>query len=312
MTVADGHNLRASFQRGFRIPTTQDQFIDLDVVTRRLIGSNPILVDRYNFETNQVYTTPSVQAAQANYQETGDVASSVALLDPVEFNEFTTEKVNTFEVGYKGLINNKLLIDAYYYYSAYRDFIAEIDFTQTVITNGLPPNAGEENPEGIVQQSVATQRFGFDVNAGGTVNAHGFATSLDYSLSQGYTIGGNVSYNKLLDQDDLIRQGFRASYNTPEWRYNIRFANRKLTDHVGFNIVWRWQDAFLWESSFGSGVIPAYQTLDAQVSYKVPSLKSIIKLGGSNVLNERYTTSFGNPRMGALYYISITFDEFLN
>ncbi|MEQ9437909.1 MAG: TonB-dependent receptor [Cyclobacteriaceae bacterium] len=312
VTVADGHNLRASFQRGFRIPTTQDQFIDLDVVTRRLVGSNPALVDRYHFETNQVYTTPSVQAAQANYQETGDVAASVTLLNPVEFDEFTTEKVNTFEVGYKSLINNKLLIDAYYYYSAYRDFIAEIDFTQTVTSNGLPPYAGEENPEGIVQQTVATQRFGFDVNAGGTVNAHGFAASLDYSLSQGYTIGGNVSYNNLLDQDDLIRQGFRASYNTPEWRYNIRFANRKLTDHVGFNIVWRWQDAFLWESSFGEGIIPAYQTLDAQVSYKLPSIKSVVKLGGSNVLNERYTTSFGNPSMGALYYISITFDEFLN
>lgn len=312
ITVADGHNLRASFQRGFRIPTTQDQFIDLDVVTRRLIGSNPVLVDRYHFETNQVYTTPSVQAAQANYQETGDVAASVALLNPVELDEFTTEKVNTFEVGYKGLINNKLLIDAYYYYSAYRDFIAEIDFTQTVTSNGLPPYAGEENPEGIVQQTVATQRFGFDVNAGGTVNAHGFAASLDYSLNQGYTVGGNVSYNNLLDQDDLIQQGFRASYNTPEWRYNLRFANRKLTDHVGFNIVWRWQDAFLWESSFGEGIIPAYQTLDAQVSYKLPAIKSIVKVGGSNVLNERYTTSFGNPSMGALYYISITFDQFLN
>ena len=34
-TVSDNHNFRASFQEGFRIPTTQDQFIDLDVVTRR-------------------------------------------------------------------------------------------------------------------------------------------------------------------------------------------------------------------------------------------------------------------------------------
>ncbi len=310
--VAKGHNVRASFQRGFRIPTTQDQFIDLDVVTRRLIGSNSVLVDRYNFESNQVYSTPSVQAAQANFAATGDVAASVALLDPIEFEEFDTEKVNTYEIGYKGLINNKLLIDAYYYYSSYRDFIAEVDFTQTVTSNGLPPYEGPGNPEGIVQQTVATQRFGFDINTDGTVDAHGFAVGLDYSLDKGYTLGGNVAFNQLLDQDDLIEQGFQAQYNTPEWRYNIRFANRKLTDNLGFNLVWRWQDAFLWESSFGQGIIPAFQTLDAQVSYKLPSLKSIIKLGGSNVLNERYTTSFGNPRMGAIYYVSITFDEFLN
>ncbi len=85
-----------------------------------------------------------------------------------------------------------------------------------------------------------------------------------------------------------------------------------MTDNFGFSVNYRWQDAFLWESSFGVGVVPAYSTLDAQVSYKLTNLKSVIKLGGSNVLNERYTTSFGNPRMGAVYYVSLTFDEFLN
>ncbi len=313
-TAADVHNFRASFQRGFRIPTTQDQFIDLDVVTRRLVGSNSVLIDRYNFETNTVYTTPSVIAAQQAYQNNGDLAAARALLSPVEFKDFDTEKVNTFEVGYKGLINNKLLIDAYYYFSAYQDFVAEVDFAQTALggTDGNPPYEGPANPDGIVMQTVPLQRYGFDVNADGTVNTHGFALAADYSLSKGYTLGGNVAYNQLIDQNDLIAQGFRAAYNTPEWRYNLRFSNRKLTENFGFNIVWRWQDAFLWESSIGEGIIPAYQTLDAQVSYKLPDFKSIIKIGGSDILNQRYTTSFANPRMGAVYYIAITFDQFLN
>ena len=310
-TFLDSHNFRASFQRGFRIPTTQDQLIDLDVVTRRLIGSNPVLVDRYNFRTNQVYTTNSVVEARQDFQANGDVNAAVAQLVPVTFDEFKTEKVNTFEVGYKGVLAEKLLLDAYYYFSSYRDFIAEIDFTQTANGDG-PPFGGEANPAGIVQQTVGVQRFGFDVNADGTVNAHGFALGAEYALSRGFVVGGNVAYNELLDQQDLIDQGFRASYNTPLWRYNLKVANRKVTDNIGFSINWRWQDAFLWESSFGVGVIPAYQTLDAQVSYKLPALKSVVKLGGSNILNERYTTSFGNPRMGAIYYLSLTFDEFLN
>ena len=305
------HNFRASFQRGFRIPTTQDQFIDLDVVTRRLIGSNPILVDRYNFRTNQVYTTNSVQAARQQFQATGDLAAAQNQLNPVEFNDFETEKVNTYEVGYKGVLGEKLLIDAYYYFSSYRDFIAEVDFTQTANGDG-PPYGGEEDPQGIIQQTVGTQRFGFDVNADGTVNAHGFAVGAEYVLDRGFVVGGNAAFNQLLDQQDLIDQGFRASYNTPLWRYNLKIANRKVTDNFGFSVNYRWQDAFLWESSFGVGVVPAYSTLDAQVSYKLTNLKSVIKLGGSNVLNERYTTSFGNPRMGAVYYVSLTFDEFLN
>ena len=316
-TFLENQNLRASFQRGFRIPTTQDQYINLDVVTRRLIGSNEVLVERYNFEDNQVYLTPSVLAAQENFRSTGDLAASTALLEAVNFEDFDTEKVSTYEVGYKGLIANKLLIDAYYYYSAYTDFIAEIDFTQAVGPDeGMnPPFEGppeDERVAGIVQDDIRLQRFGFDVNAEGTVRAQGFAIGVDYVLSKGYTLGGNVAYNELISQQDLLDQGFQAGFNTPKWRYNIKLANQKITDQFGFSLMWRWQDAFLWESSFGIGVIPAYQTLDAQVSYKLPELKSILKLGGSNILNERYTTSFGNPRMGAIYYLSITFDEFLN
>ena len=53
----NNQNLRASFQRGFRMPTTQDQYIDLDVVTRRLIGRNDLLSERFNFDRNTVYTT---------------------------------------------------------------------------------------------------------------------------------------------------------------------------------------------------------------------------------------------------------------
>jgi len=316
-TVANNHNLRASFQRGFRIPTTQDQFIDLDVVTRRLVGSNPILVDRFNFETNTVYRTESVEAARLALEEGQNIDQARELLEPVEFEEFETEKVSTFEVGYKSLINNRLFIDAYYYFSSYEDFIAEIDFTQA-IPNGLRQDPGDFNPDSnpgkdaIINQTVATQRFGFDVNADGRVKAQGFAIGSDYVFYKGYTFGGNVSYNKLISQDDLIDQGFNAQFNTPRWRYNIRLRNRSLTDNIGFNLVYRWQDAFLWESSFGEGVVESFGTFDAQVSYKISSLNTIVKLSGSNILNNRHTTSFGNPRLGGIYLLSFTFDQFLN
>jgi outer membrane receptor protein involved in Fe transport len=326
-TVAGQHNIRASFQRGFRIPTTQTQFIDLDVVTRRLVGSNPTLVDRYNFESNTVYRTESIERARAAIDEGQSPSQARQLLEPVEFEEFKTEKVNTFEVGYKSLIAEKLYIDAYYYYSIYDDFIAEIDFTQAVdITDSNTrdgyspvPNFNPDSDQGkeaIITNNLPTQgrlqRYGFDVNADGTVKSQGAAFEAEYVLGGGYTIGGNVAWNDLISQQDLIDQGFRASYNTPEWRYNIRFKNRKLTPRIGFNVVYRWQDAFLWESSFGSGVVDAYGTLDAQVSYKVPSLNTSIKLSGSNILNDYHVTSFGNPRMGGIYMISFTFDQFMN
>ncbi|MFT7150732.1 MAG: iron complex outermembrane receptor protein, partial [Nonlabens sp.] len=307
-TISGNHNIRGSFQRGFRIPTTQDQFIDLDVVTRRLIGSNDLLVDRYNFQSNQIYETNSVNAARA----AGDPS---LLVNETRVNQdFKTEKVNTFEVGYKGLfMDGRLLIDAYYYYSIYNDFIAEIDFTQAVpngLTNANPDSGTPAQRSDVVNGTVATQRFGFDINADGQVKSQGWAASADYTLDGGYFFGGNIAYNELISQDDLLSQGFRASYNTPKYRYNLKFGNRKVTERIGFNINYRWQQAFLWESSFGVGIIPEYGALDAQVSYNMPEWKTRFKLGASNLLNERYTTSFGNPSVGGIYYLQITFDEF--
>lgn len=333
-TIADNHNIRTSFQRGFRIPTTQTQFIDLDVVTRRLVGSNPALVDRYNFESNTVYRTESIEDARNELEEslnegqnqTEAYSDARAELEPVEFEKFETEKVNTFEIGYKSMIGEKLYIDAYYYYSIYEDFIAEIDFTQAVdltdsnTRDGYDPVSGfdpdsDSGKNAIINNTVSggrLQRYGFDVNADGTVEAQGAAFEAEYVLGDGYSIGGNVAWNDLISQQDLIDQGFRASYNTPEWRYNIKFSNRSLTPKLGFNVVYRWQDAFLWESSFGSGVVDSYGTLDAQVTYRVPSLNTTIKLSGSNILNDYHVTSFGNPRLGGIYMISFTYDQFMN
>jgi len=316
-TAADRHNFRASFQNGFRIPTTQDQFINLDVVSRLLIGSNQDLVDRYRFESNPVYTAQSVSAAQAIANSGGTTAAARAELQAVAFDDFKTEKISTYEVGYKGFLTDRLLVDAYYYYSQYTDFIAEVQFVQG-IPNGITEDPGtfdsttDPGKDAIIQGGVPTQEYGFDVNADGEVNSQGFGVSLDYTFDGGYKLGGNVAYNELISEQDLKDQGFRSSYNTPNWRYNVRFENRSFIENIGFNLVYRWQDAYNWDSSFGDGVVPAFGTLDAQVSYKIPSVNTILKVGGSNVLNERYTTSFGNPTLGAIYYFSLTFDQFLN
>lgn len=317
-TLADRHNFRASFQNGFRMPTTQDQFIKLDVVTRLLIGSNQDLVDRYRFESNRVYSAQNVAAARAEFNESGDEAAARVLLgNPVEFDDFKTEKISTYEVGYKGFLTDRLLVDAYYYYSQYTDFIAEIQFVQG-IPEGLTEDPGsfnstsDDGKDAIIQGEVETQEFGFDINADGTVESQGWGVSLDYSFDGGYKLGGNVAYNELISEQDLRDQGFRSSYNTPKWRYNVRLENRNVIENIGFNMVYRWQDAYYWDSSFGDGVVPAYGTFDAQVSYKIPSANTILKLGGSNILNEKYETSFGNPTLGAIYYFSLTFDQFLN
>jgi iron complex outermembrane receptor protein len=67
----------------------------------------------------------------------------------------------------------------------------------------------------------------------------------------------------------------------------------------------------MWEAGFGAGEIPAYTTLDAHISYKVSAIKTEFKIGGSNILNDYYTTSFGSAQIGGLYYISLVYEDIM-
>ena len=211
------HNIRGSFQRGFRIPTTQSQFINLDVVTRRLVGSNEALVNQFNLRTNAAYNLADIEAVRNGER-------NVSELTPwTDFN-FETEKVNTYEFGYKSLINNRILIDASYYYSRYTDFIVKIDLIQTAAGNsntGPTPlyDGPAATPQEIVNGTVMLAQYGFDINSDEIVNTQGFNIGVEYSLPRDYQIGGNISYNKLLDVDLLKGKGFVAEFNTPEFKY---------------------------------------------------------------------------------------------
>jgi outer membrane receptor protein involved in Fe transport len=122
-------------------------------------------------------------------------------------------------------------------------------------------------------------------------------------------IKSNIAYNKLLESIDS--PGVEARFNTPEYRANLSVGHHAIIPNLGFNVNLHWQNSFLWEGSFGNGQIPATTTLDAHVSYKVPKIKTTFKLGGSNITNNYYTTSFGSAQIGGLYYLSLIYEDIL-
>ena len=69
---------------------------------------------------------------------------------------------------------------------------------------------------------------------------------------------------------------------------------------------YRWSDSFLWEATFQVGDVPAYTVLDAQINYTIPSIKSVFKAGGSNLLGDEYFQAVGTGLIGAIYYVSWT------
>ncbi len=279
-------NLRGSVQTAFRFPPISDQWVDLDVGRFQVVGGNPEVQNTY-FQEGSLFPLEGLSTlAGVPDSSRGEFV----------IPKFRPERVVAFELGYKGLLmNGRMLIDVYGYVNTFNGFIARQDLIQYI-----------QQPTTLVEN-----RFQTTISTNDPLTAAGWAAGIDYRLPQGYVVQGNVAYNSLESVEDR-GPGFRTGFNSPEYRFNLGISHPKIKPNLGFNIVWHFQQKFLWESEFGVGEVPAYHTLDAQVTYAIKSLKTSVKLGASNLLNDYYTTGFGNPQIGGIYYIAFTFDELLN
>jgi outer membrane receptor protein involved in Fe transport len=271
---ATDHNIRLSFQTAYRFPTTQQQWINLVTTSGNLIGGNVIIAQQYNLIENAPYSVKNF-SERVNYQEV------------------KPESVTSFELGYKALIQKRLLLDIVGYYGTYQDFITRRDVIQT--PSGAPP----------VSTSSGTG-FSIVVNAPGKVKTYGWALGAEYVLPNNFIASGSLSSDKIED----VPSDFRASFNAPDLRSVLSLSNTGFTfnRNLGANITWRWQKGFLYESDFVVGDLPAFHTVDAAVSYKVPTIRSIFKLGANNLLNQYYRSAVGNPSIGGLYYVSFAYN----
>src|SRR5690606_6733222 len=139
---------------------------------------------------------------------------------------------------------------------------------------------------------------------------YGASWAVSYNFYKKYMLSANGNYNAITE--DKERDVYVTGFNTPRWSASVSFGDREVTKNIGFNIVWRWQNSFLWESPVANGIVSSYQTVDAQASVKVPRYKTTIKVGGSNIFNQRYIQYAAGPTIGGLYYLSITSDGLLS
>ena len=313
------HNIRASWQSAFRNPSPGQLFAAPPAGQAGEIGGLPVSYNSALLNTNPGYLAAEVTPFQSN----------TALAAPQPFNidpaAFTTEKIKTWEIGYKTLISNRLFIDAVYFSSTYSDFIAAQNVFQL-----NTPGAGTSALLSPTNYRVLQVNF----NNTNEIFVRGAAFGLEYGLGRGFTVSGNYTYQTgLLTLRDArgnvrndragvpivrremsnpeVSQIGRNFFISPKHRYNISLANPRLTDRLGASITYRWTDSMWVEQGNTQGDVrlPSWNTVDAQVSYRLPALKTVAKLGATNLLNQYYAQGYGLARIGGLYYLSLTFDE---
>ncbi|MFZ0283495.1 MAG: TonB-dependent receptor [Bacteroidales bacterium] len=277
------HSLRGTVQTAYRFPSIADQWVDINAGIFRTIGGMTEVQNKYNFNSIPLYPMSGRNPVKDK---------PVTKDGPIVLPGLRPEKVASSEVGYKGLfLKKKLFLDMYAFYNRYRGFEA----VQLVAQLAEDTGTGKDQ---YYQTYFSTDQ---------PVTSFGWAVGLDYMTSPGILIRSNIAFNKLLQS--INSPGVEAGFNSPEYRANLSIGHHEIFPRIGFNLNFHWQDRFKWEAGFGAGEIPAFTTIDFHISYKLSSLNTVLKLGGSNILNRYYTTSFGSAQIGGLYYLSFVYED---
>ena len=324
------HNFRASYQTGFRNPTTQDQYIGLDLGPFALIGSAPENLVRYSEirnvsaagqaagsaatvpmdgtdAYNNSYTLTSVQAFGAALSANpSDIAGATALLKAANIQLVRPEEVKAYELGYRTVINNDFSVDINGYYNQYNHFLSTSRVAGVYYGN-VNTAINLSDPLSPVYALARSDRRVYQVysNTTADVASLGFGAGLSKKVYKDFELGVNYNYSQL-DFDQSEDPGFVTGFNTPKHRVKASLGNTRLFKNFGFNTNVRWNSEYLWQSSFADGMVPETTVFDAQINYAIPAYKLLFKLGGTNIGGKDYIQVIGAGSIGQQWFASLT------
>lgn len=275
------HVYRMSLSSAVRNPTLADQYLYYNVGRAILLGNLS------GFDS--LVTVPSFIDYLDSLNTNRLQYFNVAPIRP--------EQVRTIEFGYRTMLK-KLYIDVGYYYSWYQYFIGfNLGLDVNITSFGLPSSV---------------QAYRVAANASSVVTTQGFSLGGNYYINSKYAFNFNYSWNRLNVQDE--KDPIIPAFNTPEHKFNLGMSGKELVLNVGdfsfvdwgFNVNYKWIQGFIFEGSPQfTGFIPTYDLVDAQINKNIPAWKMNVKIGASNLLNNKVYQVYGGPRVGRLAYISL-------
>jgi outer membrane cobalamin receptor len=320
------HNFRASFQTGFRNPSTQDQYIGFNVGSAILLGSAPDNLTRYK-ETLPISTTTgqffaggtSVNITGLNAYNNSYTAASVgaltatgnpALLKKTNLAFVKPEEVKAIELGYRSFIQD-MSVDINGYYNVYNNFIGNLNVVAPLYgkAQDAPNPAGGATDLGTQSLHALTngnfRAFQLYTNTQVEIKSLGFGLGLAKKVYKDFEVGVNYNYAEF-NFDQSQDASFEAGFNTPKHRVKASFGNEKLFQNFGFNVSGRWNSEYLWQSTMADGMIASATVIDAQINYVFPKLKSTLKIGAANIGGKEYIQVLGAGSIGQQYFASWT------
>ena len=190
------------------------------------------------------------------------------------------EIVNSFDLGFKTLVNNQFMFDAALFYHDYHDF-------QT--------NAWIADP--------ATGEFAYIIKDGGEATTIGLETSFQYSISKNLKIFGNYAYIKArynkTDKDGNEQEYANNQFMlTPDHSFNLsaKYQTKINSDLILFiTPSVSYKSHFFFEDANTEGIEQdAYSVVNLSAGIQLINPALTFSLFSHNLLNEKYLLGAGN------------------
>ncbi|MBS1573951.1 MAG: TonB-dependent receptor plug domain-containing protein [Bacteroidetes bacterium] len=302
---AYNHNFRVAFQSGYRYPIIFEAYSNVNSGGVKRVGGLPVMSSGI-FENAWLQSSITVfQSAvltdinQNGLSKNAAIEKNKTLLRKNPYTYLQPEHVNSFEVGYKGvMLKRRLFVDLDFYFNNYRSFIAQANMNvpNTTKTDSIPYYLYDKTKQSAYRMWT---------NSKTVVHNYGISAGLTYRFFHGYTARGNVTYSKL--KKSINEDGLEDGFNTPEWMTNISLGNENICKNFGAGATFRWQSKYLCQSFLVTANVPAYATVDAQISYTLRKVNMRIKTGASNLFNHYYYSIAGGPSIGGFYYVALIY-----
>lgn len=217
----------------------------------------------------------------------GQVLRSYGALQP--------EENRTWEVGYKGVLGDRLFLDVAGYSSKYKNFISPLTIVSDPFGLGLAGDAA-----GV--QSFAYGADGQQVTnlSGippilliyynlGRATVRGLDAGVNYYVNPQLTLSGTLSLVDLVSRQVAAGQEEATALNSPGTKWTLGATVQKLgssetTRNFSANLVARYVNSYYFRSGINQGVIPTFTAVDLNLGYDLPSMHSKLNVGISNLL----------------------------
>lgn len=201
------------------------------------------------------------------------------------------EKISGYEIGYKGVFENRLFLTVDGYYNQLKDFITDLG-------PGLNPNY----PATIILPGETVPRNIWSYTNAGKVNEAGFEVAAIYYLTDTWHVDANYSLFTFevveKHQNDVLLP------NSPRYKVNGGITYSHPAGHT-VNLSAKYVPGFDWAAGIFRGPIPTYTLVNLTGTYVI-SPSYTINLNVSNLLDRKHYQIFGGSLLGRRAMATVT------